>query len=119
MVHKEVAGLYLALVILLFAYILTAFAPPSMLLYVSLFSIILGAALMFTGAWGSDYAFSTALGELNQSKRRGRIRGRKGEVYVPFLGNYTATEWWNINWILIAIGAALLTLGTFTLGISI
>ena len=100
-------------------YVVSAYIPQTAIIYLSAFSLMLGGSLIFLGFWGSDYAFSIALNELNQSKRRGKVKGRKGEVYVPFMKSYTATEWWNINWFVTSLGAFLIALGALTLGLYI
>jgi hypothetical protein len=86
---------------------------------VGLFSSLLGAFLVPFGFWGADFAFDAV---------------RRGEkyVYVPFLGrarergtdalpdlrgrNYTPLEWWNLNWLIVTVGMALLALGLFVVG---
>jgi hypothetical protein len=86
---------------------------------VALFSSFLGAFLIPFGFWGADFAFDAA---------------RRGEeyVYVPFLArakekgtganpdgrgrNYTPLEWWNLNWFVITIGVAFISLGVFVIG---
>ena len=88
-------------------------------LFFSLFLVILGAIMVFLGFWGSDYAFSTSLGESNQETQKGKFKGEKGKVFVPFMKNYTPSEWWNLNWFITGLGALLLALGSFMLGLSI
>jgi hypothetical protein len=63
--------------------------------------LLLGGFLISFGFWGADYAFSV----------------KKGRVYVPFLGNYTPAEWWNLNWFLVAVGAFCVGLGGYFVGI--
>jgi len=77
---------------------------------------MLGGFLLTFGFWGADYAFSVKLGELNQAKQHGVVAGEAGKVYVPFVGNYTAVEWWNLNWFFVTIGAFCMAFGTFLLG---
>ena len=77
----------------------------------------LGAFLVPFGFWGADYAFSTAIGELDQSGQTGKVKkGERGKVYVPFMANYTPVEWWNLNWFLITIGVFCVIFGAFFLG---
>ncbi len=77
----------------------------------------LGAFLVPFGFWGADYAFSTAIGELDQSGQTGKVKkGERGKVYVPFMANYTPVEWWNLNWFLITIGVFCIIFGAFFLG---
>jgi hypothetical protein len=76
----------------------------------------LGGFLVAFGFWGADFAFSQALGELNQSKEIGEVRGERGKVNVPFIHNYTPMEWWNINWLVITIGVFCFGVGTYFIG---
>jgi hypothetical protein len=76
----------------------------------------LGGFLVAFGFWGADFAFSQALGELNQSKEIGEVRGELGKVNVPFIHNYTPMEWWNINWLVITIGLFCFGVGTYFIG---
>jgi len=78
--------------------------------------LALGPFLIAFGFWGADYAFSTAIGELDQSAQTGRVKGEKGKVYVPFMANYTPVEWWNLNWFLITIGVFCAIFGAYFLG---
>lgn len=75
-----------------------------------------GAFLVAFGFWGADYAFSTAIGEIDQSAQSGKFKGERGKVYVPFMANYTPVEWWNLNWFLITIGVFCLLFGAYFLG---
>ena len=86
-------------------------------LFSSVFAIILGASLVFLGFWGSDFAFAMAYGHLDQSKEKGKLRGKKKKVYVPFMRNYTPLEWWNLNWFVTFMGVFLIAIGTLVLGI--
>jgi len=79
--------------------------------------LLLGGFLISFGFWGADYAFSVKLGELDKSGQDGKVKGEKGRVYVPFLGNYTPAEWWNLNWFLVAVGAFCVGLGGYFVGI--
>lgn len=79
--------------------------------------LALGAFLVAFGFWGADYAFSTAIGELDQSAQTGKVKkGERGKVYVPFMANYTPVEWWNLNWFLIAIGMFCVIFGAYFIG---
>jgi hypothetical protein len=89
---------------------------------IGLFSSLLGAFLVPFGFWGADFAFDAV---------------RRGEkyVYVPFLGrtrekgteaapdlrgrNYTPLEWWNLNWLIVTLGVALLCAGLFAIGYTV
>ncbi len=76
-----------------------------------------GGFLVAFGFWGSDYAFSVGIGETDQSKQDGTIKGRRGKVYVPFIRNYSPTEWWNLNWLITTIGIFCLIFGGYFLGL--
>ena len=76
----------------------------------------LGAFLVAFGFWGADYAFSTAIGELDQSAQSGKVKGERGKVYVPFMANYTPVEWWNLNWFLITVGVFCVLFGAYFVG---
>jgi hypothetical protein len=76
----------------------------------------LGGFLVAFGFWGADFAFSQALGELDQSKEIGEVRGQLGKINVPFIHNYTPMEWWNINWLVITIGVFCFGVGTYFIG---
>jgi hypothetical protein len=79
--------------------------------------LALGAFLVPFGFWGADYAFSTAIGELDQSAQTGKVKkGERGKVYVPFMANYTPVEWWNLNWFLITIGMFCVIFGAYFIG---
>jgi hypothetical protein len=45
------------------------------------------------------------------------VKGEVGKVYVPFMGNYTPVEWWNLNWFMVASGAFCLAIGTYLIGL--
>lgn len=78
---------------------------------IGLFSSILGAFMVAFGFWGADFAFGVAIGHIKQTM--------DSKVYVPFLRNYTPLERWNLNWFIVALGVALLSLGTFVVGYSL
>ena len=80
-------------------------------LIVGVFSSILGAFMVPFGFWGADFAFGVVIGHIKQTD--------DDKVYVPFLRNYTPLEWWNLNWFIVTIGVAFLSLGTFVVGYSI
>jgi len=73
--------------------------------------------LVYTGEFhdtvrflGADFAFGVAIGHVKQTD--------EDSVLVPFIRNYTPLEWWNLNWFIVSIGAAMLCLGTFVIGYS-
>ncbi len=86
-------------------------------LLLSVLSIVIGSTLVVLGFWGADFAFATASGQLYQEKIKGRFKGKKGKVYVPFMKNYTPLEWWNLNWFITFVGVILVALGSLILGI--
>jgi ABC-type antimicrobial peptide transport system permease subunit len=88
-----------------------------MQLLLSVISIVIGSALVVLGFWGADFAFAVASGQLHQEKIKGKIKGEKGKVYVPFMKNYTPLEWWNLNWFITFVGVILVSLGSLILGI--
>ena len=109
---------FLFLIMIFFVYILFSFTHNVKLeLMMSLFSIILGSVLIVLGFWGADFAFGVALGHIRQGNERGRMRGKKNMVYVPFMKNYTPLEWWNLNWFIVIIGAVFLATGMFMIGL--
>jgi len=77
----------------------------------------LGGFLVAFGFWGADFAFSSALGDLDQSNQKGKVKGETKKVYVPFMRNYTPTEWWNINWLIISVGVFCMAIGTYFIGL--
>jgi len=79
--------------------------------------LLAGGFLLAFGFWGADYAFSVRIGELNQSGQDGKVKGEAGKVYVPFLGNYTPVEWWNLNWFLVTLGALCMAFGALLMGL--
>lgn len=104
--------------VLVFIFILFSFTKNIVLeIIMSLFSIILGSVMMVLGFWGSDFAFGVALGHIDQEKEKGKVKGLKNRVYVPFMKNYTPLEWWNLNWFLTLLGAVFLALGMFMIGL--
>jgi ABC-type antimicrobial peptide transport system permease subunit len=86
-------------------------------LLLSVLSILIGSALVIIGFWGADFAFAMASKQLNQEKIKGKIKGQKEKVYVPFMKNYTPLEWWNLNWFITFFGVILISLGSLVLGI--
>ena len=78
--------------------------------------LILGGFLAAFGFWGADYAFSVRIGELDQSKHDGKVKGEPGMVHVPFVGNYTPVEWWNLNWFIVSIGLVCVVFGAYYIG---
>jgi hypothetical protein len=78
---------------------------------IGVFSSLLGAFMIPFGFWGADFAFGVAIGHIHQND--------ENKVYVPFLRNYTPLEWWNLNWFIVGVGSALMSLGTFVVGYSL
>ena len=115
---KEFKYAFALLIIIPFLLVFFSFTMSMMLqIIASLFSIILGSALVIFGFWGSDFAFGVASGEIKQKKEKGLIKGAKKKVYVPFMRNYTPMEWWNLNWYLTFLGCILLAIGMFIIGL--
>jgi hypothetical protein len=109
---------FVGVAVLGFLFALSAFLINTRLaVFMSLFAIIVGSSMTFFGFWGADFAFAVALGQLDQSGEEGKVKGVKGAVYVPFMKNYTPLEWWNLNWVVVAIGSAMLALGCFIMGL--
>lgn len=110
--HNEYLLCVLVLVVVLVTY---AFAfynlDMKFALMVGLFSSILGGFMIPFGFWGADFAFGVAIGHIKQTD--------DDKVFVPFIKNYTPLEWWNLNWFIVSIGAALLCVGTFVVGYSL
>ena len=79
--------------------------------------LLVGGFLLAFGFWGADYAFSVKIGELNQSGQDGKVKGEAGKVYVPFMGNYTPVEWWNLNWFFVTVGALCMAFGALLIGL--
>ena len=80
--------------------------------WVAMLSMIGGGFMVSFGFWGADYAHSVALGELDQSKQR---NGLRGAVYVPFMRNYTSTEWWNLSWFVTFLGFVIALGGSWSI----
>jgi len=116
--HTEYYYCLLAVLIVVALYAISSiFLYTPMALFTAILSLFTGGFMIAFGFWGADYAFSVALGEIDQSwKKDERVKGKKGKVNVPFMGNYTPTEWWNINWVIVVCGCALAVLGAFMLG---
>jgi hypothetical protein len=120
MVHKEFAFAYVSAAILVLVLVAAiVWRDPYAQSIEATAMIAFGGFLLAFGFWGADYAFSVKLGELDQSKQDGVVKGEEGKVYVPFVGNYTPAEWWNLNWFFVTIGAFSLAFGTFLLGITL
>jgi hypothetical protein len=116
--HKEFVLAYITATALFLGTVAATF-----LIHTTQLTALTGVGLLATGAflvafgfWGADYAFSIALGELDQSAQSGKIKGERGKVYVPFMANYTPTEWWNLNWFLITIGVFCAIFGAYFIG---
>jgi hypothetical protein len=82
--------------------------------WLSILSMVVGGFMIGFGFWGSDYAYSVRIGEVDQSNQR---NGLKGMVYVPFMRNYTPTEWWNLNWLITFLGFVTALGGALGMGI--
>jgi hypothetical protein len=116
--QKEFGYCFFGLFVLFAFFIISSFLNNLTLrLFVSVFNVILGSSMIVLGFWGSDFAFAMAAKQLNQSGVKGRFSGKKSEVYVPFMKNYTPLEWWNINWFITLVGATILAFGTLGLGL--
>jgi hypothetical protein len=116
--HKEFFLAYVTAVALLLAIVGSTFLAHTIELTATtgIGLLGLGTFLVAFGFWGADYAFSTAIGELDQSAQSGKVKGERGKVYVPFMANYTPVEWWNLNWFLITIGVFSAIFGAYFLG---
>jgi predicted Na+-dependent transporter len=102
----------LGLVVVIATYALAFYhANSPFAIMIGLFSSILGAFMVPFGFWGADFAFGVAIGHIKQTE--------DSRVYVPFLRNCTPLEWWNLNWFIVSVGVALLSLGTFVVGYSL
>ncbi len=108
----------MSVIIIIFLYTIFAFTLNIELqLLLSVLSIVIGSTLVVLGFWGADFAFAVVSGQLHQEKIKGKIKGEKGKVYVPFMKNYTPLEWWNLNWFITFVGVILVALGSLVLGI--
>ena len=116
--NKEYNYCFIGMLVVLLVYVFSSFIDSVRFqIYLSMFSIVLGSGMVFLGFWGSDFAFAMALGHLDQSKEKGKVKGKKKKVYVPFMRNYTPLEWWNLNWFITFVGVLLIAIGTLVLGI--
>jgi hypothetical protein len=117
-VHKEFALAYVSVLLLAGAVIAALVWRDQYTQAVEgMFLLLVGGFLLAFGFWGADYAFSVKIGELNQSGQDGAVKGEAGKVYVPFLGNYTPVEWWNLNWFFVTLGAMCIALGALLMGL--
>ena len=117
---KEYQLCTLVLLVVLITYAYAFYTLNSFFsLIVGIFSSLLGAFMIPFGFWGADFAFGVSNGDVRQQKEKGLIKGTKGEVYVPFVKNYTPLEWWNISWFIVSVGVGLLCIGTFVIGYSL
>jgi len=108
----------LSMIIIVLIYIIFSFTLNVQLQFLlSVLSIVIGSGLVVLGFWGADFAFAMACGQLHQEKVKGKVRGTKNKVYVPFMKNYTPLEWWNLNWFITIVGVLLVALGSLVLGI--
>jgi len=116
--QKEFNYCMMSVIIIIFLYTIFAFTLNIELqLLLSVLSIVIGSTLVVLGFWGADFAFAVVSGQLHQEKIKGKIKGEKGKVYVPFMKNYTPLEWWNLNWFITFVGVILVALGSLVLGI--
>ena len=116
--QKEFNYCIALLIIIILLYAIFAITKNLMLqILLSVLSIVIGSALVVFGFWGDDFAFAVASGQLHQEKTKGKFKGKKGEVYVPFMRDYTPLEWWNLNWFMTFLGVVLVILGSLVLGI--
>lgn len=105
-------------VIVVLVYVVFSFTASVQLQFLlSVLSIVMGSAFVVLGFWGADFAFAMACGQLHQEKVKGKVKGQKSRVYVPFMKNYTPLEWWNLNWFITFVGVLLVALGSLVLGI--
>ena len=108
----------ISLIIIVILYTIFSFTLNVRLqLLLSVLSIVIGSALVVIGFWGADFAFAVVSGQLHQEKIKGKFKGQKRKVYVPFMKNYTPLEWWNLNWFITFVGVILVALGSLVLGI--
>ena len=115
--HREFKLAYGTAILLVLGVLSTLFfANARWTITIGIGLLALGSFLVAFGFWGADYAFSTAIGELDQSHQTGKVKGERGKVYVPFMANYTAVEWWNLNWFLITIGLFCAVFGAYFIG---
>ncbi|MBN2202852.1 MAG: hypothetical protein JW700_01520 [Candidatus Aenigmarchaeota archaeon] len=116
--QKEYFHSLIGVIVIVLVYLLFVFTQNVMLqILFSVLSMVAGSAMVVLGFWGSDFAFAMTINHLDQSKEKGKINGQKNKVYVPFIGNYTPLEWWNINWFITLSGVFLVALGCLTIGI--
>lgn len=116
--QKEFNYCFIAIIIIILLYTILAFTLNLMLqLLLSVLSIVIGSALVILGFWGADFAFAVASGQVRQEKIKGKFKGSRGKVYVPFMRNYTPLEWWNLNWFITFVGVILVAIGSLLLGI--
>ena len=74
-------------------------------LIAGLLLVAFGLAMQFFGAWGIDFAFQAAL-------HTGR-----DFVGVPWIGNFSAGEWWNLNFfVFFPLGAIMMIVGGVWIG---
>jgi hypothetical protein len=109
---KEYLLCVLALPVIIVTYAFAFYnADMPFAIMIGVFSSMLGAFMVPFGFWGADFAFGVAIGHIKQTD--------DDKVYVPFIRNYTPLEWWNLNWFIVSIGVAILSLGTFVAGYSL
>ena len=115
--QKEFNYCMISVIFIVLLYTIFSFTLTIMMqLLLSVLSIVIGSALVILGFWGADFAFATISGQLHQEKVKGKFKGKKGKVYVPFMKNYTPLEWWNLNWFITFVGVIFVALGSLSLG---
>jgi ABC-type antimicrobial peptide transport system permease subunit len=116
--QREFNYCMLSTIIIVLVYIIFSFTLNVQLQFLlSVLSIVMGSALVVLGFWGADFAFAMIAGQLHQENIKGKVRGQKNKIYVPFMKNYTPLEWWNLNWFITFVGVLLVALGSLVLGI--
>jgi len=74
--------------------------------YKGLILILIASMVIGTSWWNIDYTFHITLGKL----------GYEPNIGVPFLGIFTAGEWWNLNAVFLMIGVILAGVGSYIIG---
>jgi ABC-type antimicrobial peptide transport system permease subunit len=116
--QREFNYCMLSTIIIVLVYIIFSFTLNVQLQFLlSVLSVLMGSFLVVLGFWGADFAFAMACGQLHQEKIKGKVKGARRRVYVPFMKNYTPLEWWNLNWFITFVGVLLVALGSLILGI--
>jgi len=74
--------------------------------YKGLILILIAAMIIGTAWWNIDYTFITTLARV----------GFAVDIHVPFLGKFTAGQWWNLNAVFLMIGVILAGIGAYIIG---